>query len=172
VTIRKLKPDDAEIWAAIRWEALERHPLAFGASLPSDVAELAESARTRLTSPEESVIFGAFEESTLVGIVGIVREPAKKERHKARIWGMYVKSGVRRTGVGELLLKAAIRQAQEWEGVDQVILSVTEVADDARRLYERNGFRAWGSEPRALGWEGRYVDEIYMTLSLRDSKST
>lgn len=167
LTIRRLEPEDAEIWAALRWEALERHPLAFGASLPADVGQLAESGRARLTSPEDSATFGAFDGPALLGIVGIVRESGEKERHKARIWGMYVTPDSRRRGMGRLLMDAAIGQARSWLGVDQVSLSVTEAADDARRLYERIGFRLWGREPRALYWEGRYADELYMILDLR-----
>lgn len=166
--IRKLGPDDAESWAAVRWEALTNHPLAFGASPPATLEELTESIRPRLTSSEVSIIFGAFDGPQLIGIVGIIREPERKERHKARIWGMYVALSHRRSGTGELLLNTAIQQAQSWQGVEQVVLSVTEVADDARRLYERAGFRAWGREPRALYSEGRYADETYMIRDLAE----
>jgi GNAT superfamily N-acetyltransferase len=86
-----------------------------------------------------------------------------------RVWGMYVALSHRRSGIGELLLKAALQQAQSWQGVQQVVLSVTEVADEARRLYERAGFRAWGREPRALYSDGRYADETYMIRNLTDA---
>jgi len=163
--IRNLGPEDAEAWAVLRREALERYPLAFGATL-RDVGQLAEMVRERLASPEYSAVFGAFDAASLVGIVGIVREERTKERHKSVIWGMYVTPQHRRRGVGESLLHAAIRQAQTWKGVEQVSLSVTETAPEAKRLYERNGFQLWGREPRALHWEGRYVDEIHMVLDL------
>jgi hypothetical protein len=81
--IRKLEPEDAESWAAVRWEALTNDPLAFGASPPATLEELAESIRPRLTSSEVSIIFGAFDGPKLIGIVGIIREPERKERHKA-----------------------------------------------------------------------------------------
>ena len=67
-----------------------------------------------------------------------------------------------------MLLNAAIEQATFWQGVRQVLLSVTEVADDARKLYEQRGFRVWGREPRALYSEGRYADEIFMILDLSE----
>jgi RimJ/RimL family protein N-acetyltransferase len=163
--IRNLRPEDAEAWAVLRREALERYPLAFGATL-RDVEQLAEMVRERLASPECSVVFGAYDAVSLVGILGIARETRTKERHKSLIWGLYVTPEHRRRGVGELLLHAAIRQARTWDGVEQVSLSVTETAAEAMRLYERNGFQLWGREPRALHWEGRYVDEIHMVLEL------
>jgi len=164
-SIRKLTPNDAELWAALRWEALTQHPLAFGASPPGNVSELAASVSRRLHSSDESAVFGAFHNAKLIGIVGIVRESERKERHKARIWGMYVTASHRRAGVGESLLNTAIGEAQSWH-VEQVMLSVTDVGTEAHRLYERRGFRPWGREPRAILWDGKYADEIYMVLNL------
>src|SRR5687768_3828471 len=95
-TVRKLDRDDAEPWASLRREALEANPLAFGASIPDDPRLLVEFILTRLTSPEESAVFGAFIDGALVGIVGIRRNTGAKERHKSLLWGMYVTSGNRR----------------------------------------------------------------------------
>jgi GNAT superfamily N-acetyltransferase len=149
-TVRKLDRDDAEAWALLRREALEAHPLAFGATIPEDSKTLVESFITRLTSNGESAVFGAFIDDSLIGIAGVRRNPGGKERHKALIWGIYVTAGSRRKGVGAMLLRTAIRQARSWAGVEQVRLAVSEVAEGARRLYERNGFQEWGREPRAL----------------------
>ena len=87
-TVRKLDRDDAEAWASLRQEALEAHPLAFSATIPEDPKTLVESFLARLTSNEESGIFGAFIYDFLTGIAGIRRNPGGKERRKALIWGM------------------------------------------------------------------------------------
>lgn len=79
---------------------------------------------------------------------------------------MYVTAASRRRGVGGKLLDAAIQEASSWPGVEQIHLAVSDVAAEARRLYERAGFQEWGREPRALFWHGRYADEIHMVLSL------
>jgi len=39
-----------------------------------------------------------------------------------------------------MLLRTAIQHAKSWAGVEQIHLAVTEVSQDARRLYERHGF--------------------------------
>jgi RimJ/RimL family protein N-acetyltransferase len=167
VEIRRLVPEDANLWATLRWEALERHPLAFGASVPEDHATLAQSLLSRMS--EESVVFGAFSHDLLVGIVGIVRNAGLKERHKSLIWGMYVTAGIRQHGVGERLLRAVIEHARTWKGVQQVHLSVSDEADTAKRLYKKVGFEEWGREPRALCWQGRFADETHMILNLDET---
>lgn len=165
-TVRQLDPDDAVAWARLRQEALETHPLAFGASVPDNPERLLDIALNRLQLSDESAVFGAFIDSLLVGIVGIRRDEGLKERHKSIIWGMYVTGRNRRNGAGELLLHAAIERARSWPGVEQVYLVVNEVAQEAKRLYERNGFREWGRQPRDLCWGGRYTDAFHMILDL------
>ena len=49
-----------------------------------------------------------------------------------------------------------------------VHLAVSEIATDARNLYDRLGFQEWGREPRALFSAGRFADESHMVLDLRD----
>ena len=171
-TVRKLNHEHAEAWALLRREALECHPLAFGASVPDDPKLLVEVILKRLDSTEESAVFGAFTGGSMVGIVGIRRHPGKKELHKSVIWGMYVAASARRCGAGEMLLRRAIQQARSWRGVEQVHLAVSDVATDARRLYEKIGFQEWGREPRALCWEGSCADETHMLLDLRESPQT
>lgn len=171
MNVRKLHRGDAEAWASLRLEALQNHPWAFGSSVPDDPKLLADMIVPRLIAMEESAVFGAFDEDTddaLIGVVGIVRNDGKKERHKALIWGMYVTASRRRNGAGQSLMEAAIQQARDWPGIEQVHLAVSEVTKEARRLYDRLGFQEWGREPRALIWEGRSADEFHMVLDLRD----
>jgi len=170
-TVRSLGVSDAEDWARLRREALLNHPLAFGASVPDDPNQLLEIARDRLQTNDESAVFGAFRENVLVGIVGIRRDPGLKERHKSGIWGMYVVEKSRGSGAGEMLLRATIDRACSWPGVEQVELTVNDVAQEALRLYQRCGFREWGRHPRAICWQGRFSDAIYMMLDLSNPGS-
>jgi RimJ/RimL family protein N-acetyltransferase len=171
-TIRRMNPDDAHAWAQLRQEALESHPLAFGASLPDKFSALVETAIDRLKTSEDSAVFGAFIGNALVGTVGIRRDDGAKERHKSLLVAMYVRSGNRRTGVGELLARSAIRHARSWEGVEQIQLVVNDVAPEAKRLYERLGFRIWGIEPRSLRHNGVYTEATHMILDLRERENS
>jgi GNAT superfamily N-acetyltransferase len=152
LTVRLLNPDDAAAMLALRREALQASPLAFGSSVDDDRLKTAEAVGKQLGQQESSVVFGLFSEETLVGMLGLVHNTNTKERHKAYIWGMYVQSHVRGLGGGTLLLETAVEHARTWAGVLQIHLSVTEAAQAAHGLYRKAKFVPWGREPRALQW--------------------
>lgn len=150
----------------LRREALESHPLTFSSSTADDRVLKAEFVEYSSRSGATSAIFGAVDNDQWGGMVGVYRIEGRKERHRAQLWGMYVTPAMRRRGIGVALLAAAIEHARNWPGVSQVHLSVTGAAGEARKLYERAGFRAWGCEPRALQWQGQVVDEYHLVLPL------
>jgi RimJ/RimL family protein N-acetyltransferase len=164
--IRRLGPDDAAALISLRREALDTEPLAFGASAEDDALTL-DDAPALLAPGREHAVFGLFLGADLAGMVGVRREPSVKRRHVAVIWGMYVTPPARGQGRSRALLHTALEQARRWPGVDQVELAVSDTATAARRLYESLGFRAWGREPRALHWRGRFVDDHHLVLDLR-----
>lgn len=167
-SIRRLGVEDAAALVALRQEALESEPLAFAASVTDDFALMIESVRAFLGTPDSQAVYGAFDGARLVGMIGLFRSTKLKQRHKAMIWGMYVQPRHRRGGLGHALLNGAVEQARAWS-VDQLQLSVTEPGAVAKHLYESAGFRIWGTEPRALQWNGRFVTEHHLTLDLGKS---
>jgi GNAT superfamily N-acetyltransferase len=167
--VRLLRVEDAASMVALRREALETDPFAFMASAEDDHGLSLEFVRNVLANHQEQAVFGAFNGDSLIGMLGMYRELKVKRRHLGSLWGMYVSPGARNQGAGRALLDAAIRCAHEW-GLDQLQLGVMDTAQDAKHLYEVVGFRSWGREPRALHWDGRFVDEHHMGLDLRRSE--
>ena len=123
----------------------------------------------RLAADSPDRVFGAFVANELAGIVGLAREPRAKNRHKGSVFGMYVAPEHGRGGIGTALLRRVIETAQ-LEGIEQLILTVTDSNVPARTLYERSGFRSFGVEPRAIrvneGVVDVYYDKNHMILFL------
>ena len=164
-TVRKIADGDVEAFVALRLEALHQAPLAFSSDPENDHAGSAESVRTSLQRNPNSIIIGAFHPG-LVGCIGLYRERFQKSSHKVNLWGMYVTEAARGTGIGALLLDRAVETARDIPGVVCVQLSVTSAAPAAQRLYERAGFKVWGTEPDALRYADESAEENYMSLPL------
>jgi GNAT superfamily N-acetyltransferase len=162
--IRRLVDGDAVDYFALRREALEREPHAFGSSPGDDRFQSVELVRESLADSEQAIV-GAFERE-LVGAVGIRRLTRLKLRHRAELWGMYVRAEHRRSGLGRRLVEEAIRFARERDDIRQVHLAVTDRAAAAATLYEKLGFVVWGIEPAGLLVNGIELAEKHMVLRL------
>ena len=172
--IRVLDEDDAPAFRRLRLRALRDHPDAFGQAFDEALALPVDDYARRLREGRltgSAFVLGAFLDGQLVGIVGCLHEQGRKARHKARIWGMYVAAEARGRGVGRALLAATIERAREWAEVEQVRLTVVTENVAARRLYESFGFQPYGLERGALKLDGRYLDEQYLVLRLREPGS-
>jgi ribosomal protein S18 acetylase RimI-like enzyme len=164
--IRRLGPDDAAAFFALRRRALEDLPLAFASSPDDDLAADVAAARELLGRGPEAAVFGAVEDERLIGIVGLFRDRHLKMAHKCHLWGLYVDPSARRRGLAFGLVAAAIDHARSLGGVSWIHLTVSSTAEAAHRLYESLGFRVWGVEPDALRSAGRSVVDHHMVLRL------
>jgi len=148
-------------------DALQQEPRAFGESTEEHRAKSVQVFAKRLAAASgDQYILGAFAEGNLVGTVGFGRNTRVKERHKARIWGVYVDPGHRGQGVARQLLREVLERAASLEGLERIILTVGEQQDAARRLYAAAGFVVFGHEQRALKIGEAYVSEDYMVFDL------
>jgi hypothetical protein len=66
-----------------------------------------------------------------------------------------------RSPVAELL-----QTARTVDGLERVVLTVTQTPSPARELYLSLGFQPFGIEPKALKLDGRHINEEYMVLEL------
>src|SRR5262245_33712797 len=111
-----------------------------------------------------SVAFGAFHEGGLVGTVTLEFSARPKTRHKAILIGMFVHESCRSLGAGAALVQAALACARARSGVRVITLTVTEGNASAIGLYERCGFRAFGTEPMAIATPEGYKAKVHMWL--------
>ncbi|RUS45818.1 GNAT family N-acetyltransferase [Cohnella sp. AR92] len=164
--IRQLTIEDIDAYWALRLRAIREHPESFGAAYEEEKDLPMETVRARFPASDDLFALGAFEEKELVGMVGLSRERRQKLRHKAMIWGMYVRSDYQGRGIGRQLITAMQQKASELEGLEKLILYVVVGNDSAQRLYRSTGFQTFGTERHALKLGDAYYDEELMVYYL------
>jgi RimJ/RimL family protein N-acetyltransferase len=165
IEIRFLTAADGDAYWRIRLEALRAEPQAFGASAEEHRNLKLVEIEKRLTSdPGNSFVVGAFLGERLVGTAGFFRYAGLKERHKGRVWGVYVSPEVRGKGTAREMFRVLLQRAAGIEGIEQIALSVATTQVAAASLYRSLGFESYGCERRALKIGDRYIDEENMVL--------
>jgi RimJ/RimL family protein N-acetyltransferase len=162
-----LKSTDAAIFQALRLEALRECPTSFSSSYEEEYDIPLSRVGERLAPTPERAVFGAFEDSALVGTIGLRRERAGKLAHKAIIWGVYVAPRYRKRGVGRLLLEHALAHAALMPGLRQVNLGANAANPASIALYRSVGFEPFGVEKGFLCVDGVLYDEIHMARVIR-----
>ena len=158
--IRLLDRPDAAEFARLRLEALTREPHAFARTPEDPLPWPPESTVSQLRPvPEGNFLVGAFAGPRMVGQAGFFRLEGRKERHKGRIWGVYVTATARGQGVAKAMLTRLLDRARTYPGLEQVSLSVAVTQAAARHLYDALGFQVYGYERRSLKVGDTYVDE-------------
>ncbi|MGA2419373.1 MAG: GNAT family N-acetyltransferase [Candidatus Acidiferrum sp.] len=162
--IRRLLPADAALYRDIRLEALRLSPEAFGSTFERENAQTLEWFAQRLGNSD---MFGAFYGAEIVGTAGLLFGTGRKEEHKGRLVGMYVRPDARKSGVGRRLVEAILDFARPR--IEIVQLAVVSENHKAIRLYASLGFVAFGLEKNSLKEGGRYYDEVHMANELRSA---
>jgi ribosomal protein S18 acetylase RimI-like enzyme len=157
--IRSLTAADAAIFQSLRLDALARCPAAFSAAHEEELAQSFDDVQARLV---ENTVFGAFVDGELCGMAGFRRPFQVKKRHKGTLWGVYVRPGIRREGLGTALVAAVIEHARGE--VAQLQAAVVTSNHSARRLYRRLGFVVYGLEPGGLRVDGDDLDQELLVL--------
>jgi len=157
---RRLNASDAEVFQALRLESFRLETRAFRFA-PEDEAHVAPAAvAARL---QRDFVIGAFnaDDSQMIGVGGLAWSEGVKTRHKALLYGMYVKAAYRGSGAADEIMNRLIEEARAR--VEIVTLTVVSTNVRALRFYERWGFRAYGVEERsAKNGDDDYLDETLM----------
>lgn len=166
ILIRAASPADAVQFRELRLGALQESPIAFSADYQKNLNHPLKHWEDMLTMhADESTIFLAEHENHLIGTTGIARGGSPKTRHNAWVWGVYVKPEWRGLHIAEELIRSCLT----WARARRIVtakLGVAAINKSAVRCYERCGFQIYGTEPRALFFEGHYYDFHMMSCSL------
>ena len=168
ISIRPLGSADLADYKRLRDDMLALHPEAFTSDAESESGKAPADYLHRLGLDRRDggqFLLGAWRSARLVGAIGCERDERLKVRHIGKVIGMMVRPEARGAGIGALLLEACIADAR-LAGVETMILTVTAENATAVRLYERHGFVAYGTLPRAIKVADRYHDKLHMARAL------
>jgi GNAT superfamily N-acetyltransferase len=161
-TIVRLKPEDAIAYRAVRLEALRLHPSAFVGSFEE---ETARPLLDTVHALERYMMFGAKTDAgMLLAIGGAFVIPPTNVRHKAMLFGMYVRPMTRNAGIGGALLDRIIEEASTV--AEKLLATIAASNEGARLLYLSRGFEEYGYERHALKVGEDYIDERLMARFL------
>ena len=162
MNIRRLGPDDAAIYRAIRREALETHPDTFAQS-PDEFDALEDNVLATRLGEIPTVV--AFDAGQPVGLMAYQRMTGAVFRHRAYLLNVFVSPRVRGRGIARAMLDNLIGAAKA-EGIQQFELVLTVENTGALAFYERTGFRLAGTITNAFRHGNRLVGEHIMVLPL------
>ena len=152
--IRRLSPADAPAFRHLRLQALQESPTAFGSSYGEEARQPLAAFQKRLERRADNWVFGSLQGEQLLGVVRLVREQGRKERHKATLYGLYVAP-----------------TARKFKGLRQIRVGVVTSNAAASALYVKAGFVAYGQEDDALWVAGRFHAESLLVKKLRKSRA-
>jgi ribosomal protein S18 acetylase RimI-like enzyme len=122
--------------------------------LPRRLAEIERGDTIQIIAEVEGELVGNAE----------IRRHVGRQSHVGTM-GMSVKSGFRRIGIGARLIEKLIDEGKK-QGLKIITLQVNETNLPAITLYRKLGFKETGRIPKAVYWNGKYVDDIIMVTSI------
>jgi GNAT superfamily N-acetyltransferase len=160
-TIRRIQASEWGALRALRLEALQDSPRSYGSTYAREVtrtdAEWQERASASAAGLHE-VAVAAIGGGEWVGMArGYLELPI------AHLIAVYVQPAWRGRGIGQGVSQAIVEWARE-QGAREILLSVSDWNEGARRVYERLGFAPTGVT-ESLPWDAS-VTESEMRLEL------
>ena len=167
----RLGAESAAEFRAVRLEALKQFPENYASAYEVECEWKLSAFEERL---RDYVNVGAYvpmidDRSSncrqLVGIATLVPQTPARMKHKADITSVYVKPEYQGKGIAKAMFMWLEEEAAKK--FDQLHLSVVAKNNDACRLYEWLGYKAYGLEPRAAKYNGQYFDDVFMVKFLK-----
>jgi len=110
------------------------------------------------------VSVAAFHGNRLVGHCDIVGRSSSEEKHTGLL-GIVVAQGYRGAGLGKEMVRTALSQASKL-GIRLIELEVFATNEPAMRVYEKLGFKKFGTIPNKVLRDGRFIDIVGMYVHL------
>ena len=160
-TIRRIQKAEWRSLRALRLEALQDSPRSYGSTYAGEVtrtdAEWQERAGAGAAGLDEVAVVAVVGDRWVGMARGYLEPPV------AHLIAVYVQPASRGRGIGQAISQAIVEWARE-RGAGEVLLSVSDWNEGARRVYKRLGFTSTGVQ-ESLPWDAS-VTESEMRLEL------
>lgn len=169
MTTLRLTPQHAQAYRALMLDAYARHPDAFTSSVDERAALPLAWWQARLSDGPDAAeaVWASVVGDAIQGVTGLSFERREKVRHKATLFGMYVRPDARGQGLGRQLVDAVLAHARVCPDIGLLQLTVTEGNAGAIALYRSAGFEVWGREPMAVRVGEGFVHKLHMWCPLK-----
>ncbi len=157
VAIRRLKQDRWKEYRDFRLLALKTNPEAFGKTWEEESRLTEKEWKRRLPN----VLF-AVDDDRIIGMTSVVRDLEQAHKHVIHFYSVFVKPEYRRSGIGSMLMKEALRVAGTFSECVKIKLNINKENTAARKLYEKSGFTIAGELKKELLVNSVYYDEYVM----------
>jgi len=166
--IVRLQPPHAQAYRALMLDAYARHPDAFTSSAAERAALPLAWWVARLSPADDApeAVWAAMDGENFQAGAGLFLGRRDKVRHKATLFGMYVRPDLRGQGLGRQLVAAVLAHAHTRPEISVLQLTVTEGNAGAVALYRSAGFETWGREPWAVRVGEGFVHKQHMWCPL------
>jgi ribosomal protein S18 acetylase RimI-like enzyme len=159
---------------------IEQYKMFLAAALLSDEESLLITAKDNAGAAfptkdrNDSFTLGAYAGNVLAGVVSFTRDGEEREklRHKGLISTMYVSAAFRGHGIAKRLLEELIKRVRTIPGIEQINLIVISSNSKAKQLYEKFGFKRFGTEENSIKWKDKYFSEDLMVLPVQNVNRT
>ena len=157
IEIVRLDPDEWKAYKALRLEALQNAPQAFGSTYDTNLARSETFWRGRLVEAEigeRGWLLFARIDGQLVGMVGAY---CTDEAAVAEVISTYVTPAYRGRGVAHILMDVLLETLTQTGQFKRATLGVNQQQVAAVRLYERCGFEHIRTQPVQMGDGQTYI---------------
>jgi RimJ/RimL family protein N-acetyltransferase len=129
-----------------------------------DAREIEDAVRIWISYCRIQATITAEWEGEPCAMANLYVQPYRKLAHTC-LFAIIVKEDFRNRGIGGSLLSELIKLAKEKFQIETLHLEVYE-GNPAKKLYERFGFKEFGSQKRFIKENGKYIAKILMQKSL------
>jgi ribosomal protein S18 acetylase RimI-like enzyme len=165
IQVVQLKPEEWPAYKALRLEALQTAPQAFGSAYADNLKHPDTFWQRRLQAAADDQpgwLLFAQAEDRLVGMIGAYGDSDPAVVH---IISTYITPAYRGQGIGQALMRAILDAVRQPGTFQTARLTVNVQQIPALRLYEQFGFQTVATERAPMG-DGLLYDEYIMEKRL------